>query len=113
MSSGYGVETRMLANLRFDEKLWGKISSKMNFFIKGKANLFEFEGFRYNDLRVEVNIGDKKRRINLNYIDNLSIIEDMPDSILGLDGHPIEELLVEHFKEVSNEYLSEMVLQIN
>ncbi|MDU1017461.1 MAG: hypothetical protein E6038_03010 [Clostridium perfringens] len=113
LSSGYGVETRMLANLRFDEKLWGKISSKMNFFIKGKANLFEFEGFKYNDLRVEVNIGDKKRRINLNYIDNLSIIEDMPDSILGLDGHPIEELLVEHFKEVSNEYLSEMVLQIN
>lgn len=113
LSCGYGVETRMLSNLRLDESLWQKLSVRMNHFIKGKANLFEFEQHRYDDLRVEVMIGNKQRRINLNYIDNLSIIESIPDSILGLDGNPRKDLLVEHLKGVASEYLNEMVLQIN
>ncbi|EOU1921401.1 hypothetical protein DMN26_01280 [Clostridium perfringens] len=113
LSIGYGVETRMLSSLCFDEKLWQKVTGRISFFIKGKANLFEFENCKYDDLRVEVKIGNKQRRINLNYIDNLSIIESIPENILGLDGHPRKDLLIEHLKDVATEYLSEMVLKIN
>ena len=49
----------------------------------------------------------------MNNIENLSLIEGIPDSIQGIDGHPKKGLLLEYFGKVAAEYLQEMVLQIN
>ena len=53
------------------------------------------------------------RTIDLHNINNLSIIEPIPDEIRMFDGHPDLKALIEHFKDVATEYLEEMVLRIS
>lgn len=113
ISLGYGVETRVIGNLSFDENTWEKLKEKIDYFTKGKYNLFEFDNIDYNGLKLSVNIGGRKRTINMNNIENLSLIEGIPDEIRDLDGHPKKDLLFKHFEKVANEYLQEMVLQIH
>lgn len=113
ISLGYGVETRVIGNLAFDDDAWKKIKGKIDYFTKGKCNLFEFNHINYDGLKLNVDIGGRTRIINMNNIENLSLIEGIPDVIQGLDGHPKKDLLLEYFEKVANEYLQEMVLQIN
>ena len=110
---GYGVETRVIGNLAFDEGRWTKIKKRIDYFAQGKDNLFEFDNLKYDGLKLNIEIGGRLRTINMNNIDNLSLIEGIPDEIQGADGHPKKKLLLEHFAKVANEYLQEMVLQIN
>lgn len=112
LSLGYGVETRVIGNLSFDENKWKKIKRKIDYFTEGKCNLFEFDNVKYDGLKLNVEIGGRLRTINMNNIDNLSLIEGIPDEIQGFDGHPQKELLLEYFAKVANEYLEDMVLQI-
>lgn len=112
-SVGYGEETRVIANLSFSESVWNKIFNGIHHCTKGKYNLFEFESKEYDDLKVVATIGDRERVIDLHNIENLSIIEGIPDDIKMPDGHPNKQMLIEHLKKVSNEYLKEMVLQIS
>ena len=109
---GYGVETRVIGNLTFDDNMWKKIKSKIDYFAQGKYNLFEFDKVNYDGLKLNIEIGGRLRTINMNNIDNLSLIEGIPDEIQDIDGHPKKELLLEYFEKVANEYLQEMVLQI-
>ena len=112
LSIGYGVETRVLANLHFTIPLWEKISHKINHFIAGQYNLFEFESNEYDGLKIEVDIGGTTRKINMRNIDNLSIIERIPDEIRDVDGHPKKDELIDYLQKVTEEYLKEMVLRI-
>ena len=110
--TGYGTESRIISNLCFNETAWQKIMSGINHFIKGKSNLFEFQSLEYNQLKLEVLIGESTRTINLHNIENLSIIESIPASIRDLNGYADISRLCEYIIEVINDYLKEMVLEI-
>lgn len=85
---------------------------RIRFVAGDKYNLFEFEKENYDNLKLDVDIGGRIRRINLHNLENLSIIEGIPDEVRMADGHPKPDLLIEYFKEVATEYLKEMVLEI-
>lgn len=109
---GYGQETRVVGNLSFSENRWNKINEKIQYFIAGKYNLFEFENEQYDKLKVYVKIGNSNRTIDLHNLDNLSIIEQIPDAIADTNGHPKKDMMLEHFKNIANDYLKEMVLSV-
>lgn len=110
---GYGSEIREISNLCFNEKTWSKIMDKIRYVAGGKYNLFEFEQQNYDNLKVIVEIGGRPRTINLHNLENLSIIEGIPDNIKMADGHPNLPMLIDHFQKVATEYLKEMVLHIS
>lgn len=110
---GYGSETREISNLSFNETTWAKIMNKIRFVAGGKYNLFEFEQQKYGNLKVIVDIWGRNRTINLHNLENLSIIEGIPDYIRMSDGHPNLPMLIEYFHKVATEYLKEMVLHIS
>lgn len=110
---GYGKEVREIGDLRFSDTLWSKIHNKIQWVAGGKYNLFEFEQQTYDTLKVVVDIGGRDRKIDLHNLDNLSIIEAIPDEIRMADGHPNEQMLIQHFTKVADEYLDEMVLRIS
>lgn len=111
-SLGYGVEVREISNLNFTESRWEKIKDSIRYAAGGKNNLFEFENKKYDNLKVEVKIGTRTRTIGVHNLENLSIIEDIPDNIKMLTGHPNEKLLMEYLVTVVSEYLEEMVLSV-
>ena len=113
INPGYGVEIREIGKLSFKEPVWEKIKSSIRYVASGKYNLFEFENKEYDNLKLVVDIGGKNRTINLHNMENLSIIEAIPDTIRNEDGNANFTLLVEHFKTVADEYLNEMVLRIS
>lgn len=109
---GYGVEVREIGNLNFTESKWGMIKSSIRHAAGDKNNLFEFENKKYDNLKVVVEIGNRTRTISVHNLDNLSIIEDIPDDIRMLTGHPDEKLLMDYLTKVATEYLEEMVLSV-
>lgn len=110
---GYGKEVREIGELHFSDTFWSKIYDKILWVAGAKNNLFEFEDISYDTLKVVVDIGGRNRKIDLHNLENLSIIEAIPEEIRMSDGHPDEQLLIEHFTEVAAEYLDEMVLRIS
>ena len=48
--------------------------------------------------------------IDLHNMENLSIIEGIPDEIKAMDGHPDMSRLIPYFIQTAEEYLSQMVL---
>lgn len=112
-SIGYGAETKIISQLNFDQTAWSKIKSGIDFFTQSKFNLFELDGFKCEQLKLRVKINNNERTINMGHLDNLSLIEAIPDDIQMADGHPNEEKLLAHFEKVANDYLGEMVLQVD
>lgn len=112
IGKGYGSEVREIGNLYFNEKMWSRLMDKIRYVAGGRYNLFEFEQVAYDNLKVIVDIGGRTRKINLHNLENLSIIEAIPDEIKMADGHPNLSMLLEHFTKVATEYLEEMVLHI-
>lgn len=112
-SFGYGKEVREIADLTLSENHWNKLLSKIQWVADSRYHLFEFENKEYDTLKVVVDIGGRNRKIDLHNLENLSIIEAIPDDIRMADGHPNRDLLIKYFKEVATEYLEEMVLQIS
>lgn len=74
--------------------------------------MFEFEGHYYDNAKFIVKVGNSQRTINLHNLDNLSIIEEVPDSILKEDGNPDVPKLIEYFIGTAKEYLKDLVTQI-
>lgn len=83
VSKGYGSEIREIGNLYFTEKMWSRMMDKIRYVAGGRYNLFEFEQIEYDNLKVVVDIGGRTRKINLHNLENLSIIEAIPDEIKG------------------------------
>lgn len=106
---GYGEEVRVLSKLILDAPL----KDKMKTFAKGKVNVFEFEDINYDQLKLRVESGGRFRTIDLHNIENLSIIEGIPNEILEIDGQVNKIKLVEYFKTILIEYIDSMVFQIN
>lgn len=112
ISKGYGVEVREIGNLSFSESKWSQLMGAIRHVAGNKCNLFEFEQQEYDNLKLVMDIGGRTRTINLHNLENLSIIESIPDEIKMANGHPNLELLIAHLKNVAKEYLEEMVLHI-
>lgn len=110
--TGYGSECRILSNFCFDDAKWNNILSGIKSMVSGKTHLFEIENIQYDNLKLEVFIGERKRTINLLNIDNLSIIEPIPDTIMDNSGYADLTKLNDHVILTANEYLKEMVLHI-
>ncbi len=112
-SLGYGKEIKTYVNLNFDESKWEKIKNSMLYVSGAKNRLFEFiDGTKYDSVKATVIIGDRERIISLNNLENLSIIESLPDEIKDNSGNADKDKLIEHIKAVIKEYLEEMVLEI-
>jgi len=110
--NGFGSETRIISKLCFSDTIWEKIVSAINIFIKGKANLFEFQNIEYDKLKLLVKIGEKDRTIDLHNLDKLSIIEEIPDYIQDEKGYADFIQLTEYIKSTVDDYLQEMVFRI-
>ena len=100
LSKGYGTEVRELSQLRLSGEMWAKWKDRMRYVSGKKYSLYEFEGTEYNNLKVVVDIGGRTRTIDLHNIENLSIIEGIPDEIRMVDGHPNLSKLIDHFIKV-------------
>lgn len=112
-SLGYGKEIKTYVNLSLDEPKWEKIKNSMLYVSGAKNRLFEFiDGSKYDSVKASVKVGDRERTISLNNLENLSIIEPLPDEIKDNSGNPDKDKLIEHIKTVIKEYLEEMVLEI-
>ena len=112
IQKGYGKEVREIGNLCFNEKTWNRIMDKIRYVAGARFRLFEFEQIEYDKLKVIVDIGGRFRTISMHNLENLSIIEGIPDEVRMADGHPDLSALSEHFVKVVGEYLDEMVLSI-
>lgn len=110
--TGYGSECRTLSKLCFDDKKWDKMLASINKLLYGEVTMFEFDGQLYDVLKLEVLIGERKRTISVQNIENLSIIEPLPNGIKDNDGYANLKKLIDYCADVTNDYLQEMVLQI-
>lgn len=107
---GYGQVRKTIAKLNFSETVWENLISKMIHITGAKNNMFEFENIAYDRVKVEAKIGERIRTITLNNIENLSIIESLPNEIKNIDGNADKNKLIEYLHNIIKEYLEEMVL---
>lgn len=112
LSKGYGTEVRVLSNLDLSENQFKKLMESIKYASGGKYNLFEFEHTLYHNAKVQVKIGEHVKTINVHNIDRLSIVEEVPDDIKSINGHPDKTKLTNYVKNTIDDYLSEMVLTI-
>ncbi len=113
LSFGYGYETKTIGKFIFQQEGWGYLKEKMTDFVEGKTASFELsEEEKYSELKVVLKTGRYLRTINMANLDNLSVIEQLPDTIQMADGHANKDKLLSRFKMVANDYLSQMVLQV-
>lgn len=113
IAKGYGTEIRELCNLDLSENQFNKLIESIKYASEGKYNLFEFEQTNYHNAKIQVKIGNHVKTINVHNLDRLSIIEDIPDEIKGLDGNPDKNKLIEYIEKTILDYLSEMVLTVD
>lgn len=102
---GYGKEERTIANFSNIKKWKEKISGYFN----GTNRIYEFEDIDYSGVKFVTSIYGRERTININNINNLSIIEGIPEEITNSFGDIDDVKLKKHFVKVTNEYLEHMV----
>ena len=89
------------------------MKEKLINFVKNRNRIFEIEDNKYDQVKVNVvDASGRIRTINLNYVDNLSVIESVPREIRMANGYPDQEKLLEHFKKVTNEYMEKMIFKV-
>lgn len=106
---GYGRQEVSYSKLIMKDSMKEKLIN----FTKSKNRIFELKDATYD--QVKVNVEDRNgrvRTINLSNINNLSVIESIPNEIRLQNGYPDQEKLLEHFKNVTSEYMEKMVFKI-
>lgn len=102
---GYGKEERIISDFSNINKWKEKISGYLN----GSNRVYEFDDINYSGLKFVTSIYKRQRIIDINNIDNLSIIEAIPNEVINDFGDIDDEKLKGHFILVTNEYLEHMV----
>lgn len=102
---GYGKEERIIAGFS-NVKKWRKMISG---YFNGTNRVYEFENIDYSGVKFITSIYGRTRTININNINNLSIIEGIPDEVTNSFGDIEDQKLKEHFIKVTKEYLEHMV----
>ena len=112
LAFGYGREVKVLDRLQFSTGAFSRLLECLRSFSADKRQLFEFEGIGrgYDNVKLVVDIGGRNRVIDLHNMENLSIIEGIPDEIKAMDGHLDMSRLIPYFIQTAEEYLSQMVL---
>lgn len=101
---GFGREERVLTPLRVTKEM----KDKLKYVSESKYNYYTFEGIDYTDVRMEIGIGKRVRTINLHGLEDLSVEEALPDSIVLADGTINSGALKLHLIEVANEYIEHL-----
>ena len=102
---GYGKEERVIMGFSNIKKWVEKLSGYLN----GNKRLYEFENIDYNGVKFVTSIYGRERTIDINNINNVSIIEGIPDEIVNSFGDVKDVDLKNHFVKVTSEYLEHMV----
>lgn len=106
---GYGKQEVSYSKLMMKDSMKEKLIN----FVKNRNRVFELEDNKYDQVKVNVvDASGRIRTINLNYVDNLSVIESVPREIRMANGYPDQEKLLEHFKKVTNEYMEKMIFKV-
>jgi hypothetical protein len=72
----------------------------------GLKNIIEVEGIDYDNIKVELEIGNKKRTISLNSISKLTGDIDISDEVeFEIDGHPKYNSILSISKDIVKEYV--------
>ncbi|MBN1042775.1 hypothetical protein DVW07_11975 [Clostridium botulinum] len=73
----------------------------------GLKNIIEVQGIDYDNIKVEVEIGNKKRTISLNNISKLTGDIDVSNDIeFEIDGHPKYSSILDISKDIIKEYIN-------
>ena len=76
--------------------------------MKGNSRIFEFENKEYDDVKVELKIGERKRIIGLNNIERVSIIESLPEDLMK-NGEIDRERYIKIILERTSEYMEKVI----
>lgn len=104
MSFAYGKEQRIIEKI----KLAPSFISKLKGYMKGNSRIFEFENKEYDDVKVELKIGERKRIIGLNNIERVSIIESLPEDLIK-NGEIDRERYIKIILERTSEYMEKVI----
>lgn len=106
---GYGRQEVSYSKLTMKDGMKERLIS----FTKSRNRVFELEDAKYDQVKVNVeDASGRVRTINLNNIDNLSVIESLPKEIRMANGYPNQEKILEHFKKVTDEYMEKMIFKV-
>ena len=101
----YGKEQRVLEKMRLSE---GFIS-RLRGYLSGSNRIIDFESKDYNDVKLCINMGGRDRIIGLNNIENVSIIESLPDDLKNADGDINTQRLVTIVSTQAKEYMKRVI----
>lgn len=101
----YGREQRIIERIRFSKSFMDKLKG----YLSGANKVFEFENKDYDDVKVNINMGGRERIIGLNNIQNVSIIESLPDDLKDSEGDVDKGRLVNIVCVQTKEYMKRVV----
>lgn len=101
----YGKEQRVIEKIKFSENF----ISKLQGYLTGSNRIFEFEDKDYSDVKLSIDIGGRNRIIGLNNIENVSVIETLPDDLKNSDGDINKERLVDIVCKQAIEYMRRVI----
>jgi len=111
INPGYGKEVRRISNLKFTQSKWASVVDKLRYYARGKSNVFEFDNINYDQFKVVIDFNGRRRTIDLHNIDNLSIIEGVPNDVITFEGDLDIPKYLFFLNQIIPEYLNEMVYQ--
>lgn len=89
-----------------------KIKDSIRACLYGKkvySEIVELDGFDYDDLKVELQRGNRNKVVSLKNIEKLVITEDITNEIDIEGGHPLKESIIPVMRETGLEYLEQMI----
>lgn len=101
----YGREQRIIERIKFSKLFMEKLKG----YLSGSNKVFEFESKDYDDVKVKINTGGRDRTIGLNNIQNVSIIESLPDDLKDREGDIDKNRLVNIVCVQTKEYMRRVV----
>ena len=104
----YGKEQRVLEQMRLTEGF----VSRLRGYLSGSNRIFEFENKDYNDVKLCIDMGGRNRIIGLNNIENVSIIESLPEDLKNATGDIDTQRLVSIVSTQAKEYMKRVVCYI-
>lgn len=101
----YGREQRIIERIRFSKLFMDKLKG----YLSGANKVFEFESKDYDDVKVSVDTGGRVRTIGLNNIQNVSIIESLPNDLKDSEGDIDKGRLVNIVCVQTKEYMKRVI----
>ena len=105
---GIGREERAFVPLEITNKL----KKNLRNIASGAINYYTFDQIDYPEVKMEVTIADRTRTVNLRGIEELSVEEALPDSLLKSDGSVCMNSFTTHMHPIVTEYLEHLPTSI-